>query len=134
MISGGSAGGYTTLCALTPEHETTFRAGASYYGVSDLAALARETHEFRVSSTTFLKPVSPVLNQIGLPIELTRLTVASCCRHCASRLHRQAFLAAVRLITERNTDSAITSGCRRGRYTGQTSASLVLDKLRRSLH
>jgi dipeptidyl aminopeptidase/acylaminoacyl peptidase len=35
MISGGSAGGYTTLCALTPEHETTFRAGASYHGVSE---------------------------------------------------------------------------------------------------
>ena len=47
MISGGSAGGYTTLCALTPEHETTFRAGASYYGVSDLAALARDTHKFK---------------------------------------------------------------------------------------
>ena len=46
MISGGSAGGYTTLCALTPEHESTFRAGASYYGVSDLAALARDTHKF----------------------------------------------------------------------------------------
>ena len=49
MISGGSAGGYTTLCALTPEHETTFRAGASYYGVSDLAALARDTHKFEFS-------------------------------------------------------------------------------------
>ena len=46
MISGGSAGGYTTLCALTPEHEITFRAGASYYGVSDLIALARDTHKF----------------------------------------------------------------------------------------
>jgi dipeptidyl aminopeptidase/acylaminoacyl peptidase len=46
MISGGSAGGYTTLCALTPEHEITFRAGASYYGVSDLVALARDTHKF----------------------------------------------------------------------------------------
>ena len=46
MISGGSAGGYTTLCALTPKHEITFRAGASYYGVSDLVALARDTHKF----------------------------------------------------------------------------------------
>ncbi len=46
MISGGSAGGYTTLRALTPEHERTFKAGASYYGVSDLAALARDTHKF----------------------------------------------------------------------------------------
>ena len=46
MISGGSAGGYTTLCALTPAREKTFSAGASYYGVSDLAALARDTHKF----------------------------------------------------------------------------------------
>jgi dipeptidyl aminopeptidase/acylaminoacyl peptidase len=46
MITGGSAGGYTTLRALTPEREKTFNAGASYYGVSDLAALARDTHKF----------------------------------------------------------------------------------------
>ncbi len=46
MISGGSAGGYTTLRALTPEREKTFSAGASYYGVSDLAALAHDTHKF----------------------------------------------------------------------------------------
>jgi dipeptidyl aminopeptidase/acylaminoacyl peptidase len=46
MISGGSAGGYTTLRALTPASETTFSAGASYYGISDLAALARDTHKF----------------------------------------------------------------------------------------
>ena len=43
-ITGGSAGGYTTLCALT--FRDTFRAGASYYGVSDLEALAKETHKF----------------------------------------------------------------------------------------
>lgn len=43
-ISGGSAGGYTTLCALT--FRDTFKAGASYYGVSDLAALAQDTHKF----------------------------------------------------------------------------------------
>jgi len=43
-ISGGSAGGYTTLCALT-FHET-FSAGASYYGVSDVEALAADTHKF----------------------------------------------------------------------------------------
>ncbi len=46
MISGGSAGGYTTLRALTPDSGKTFSAGASYYGVSDLAALARDTHKF----------------------------------------------------------------------------------------
>jgi len=44
LIRGGSAGGYTTLRALT-QHEV-FAAGASYFGVSDLEALARETHKF----------------------------------------------------------------------------------------
>ena len=44
MITGGSAGGYTTLCALT--FRDTFSAGASHYGVSDAEALAKETHKF----------------------------------------------------------------------------------------
>lgn len=44
IIRGGSAGGYTTLAALT--FRNVFRAGASYYGVSDLEALAKETHKF----------------------------------------------------------------------------------------
>ena len=44
MIDGGSAGGYTTLCALTFRDQ--FRAGASHYGVSDAEALAKETHKF----------------------------------------------------------------------------------------
>ena len=44
IIRGSSAGGYTTLCALV--FHDTFRAAASYYGVSDLEALARETHKF----------------------------------------------------------------------------------------
>lgn len=44
MITGGSAGGYTTLCALT--FRDTFKAGASHYGVSDAEALAAETHKF----------------------------------------------------------------------------------------
>lgn len=43
-IRGGSAGGYTTLCALA--FTDTFSAGASHYGVSDAAALAEETHKF----------------------------------------------------------------------------------------
>jgi dienelactone hydrolase len=43
-ISGGSAGGYTTLAALTFRRE--FKTGASYYGVSDLEALATDTHKF----------------------------------------------------------------------------------------
>ena len=44
LIRGGSAGGYTTLAALT--FKDLFRAGASYFGVSDLAALAQDTHKF----------------------------------------------------------------------------------------
>ena len=43
-IDGGSAGGYTTLAALA--FRDVFKAGASYYGVSDLAALVRDTHKF----------------------------------------------------------------------------------------
>src|SRR5947209_5884177 len=43
-IDGGSAGGYTTLCALT--FRDTFKAGASHFGVSDAESLAQETHKF----------------------------------------------------------------------------------------
>jgi len=43
-ITGGSAGGYTTLCALT--FSDVFAAGASHYGVSDAEALAQDTHKF----------------------------------------------------------------------------------------
>ena len=44
IARGGSAGGYTTLAALA--FRDAFAAGASYYGVSDLSALARDTHKF----------------------------------------------------------------------------------------
>jgi len=44
FIRGGSAGGYTTLCALASRD--VFRAGASLYGVSDPVALGRATHKF----------------------------------------------------------------------------------------
>ncbi|MEX2106414.1 MAG: S9 family peptidase [Solirubrobacterales bacterium] len=43
-IRGGSAGGYATLCALV--FHDVFAAGASYYGVADPEALARDTHKF----------------------------------------------------------------------------------------
>jgi len=43
-IAGGSAGGYTTLSALT--FRDFFKGGASYYGVSDLEALTKDTHKF----------------------------------------------------------------------------------------
>ena len=44
IITGASAGGYTTLCALT--FRNLFNAGASHFGVSDAEALARDTHKF----------------------------------------------------------------------------------------
>ncbi|HEX8559106.1 MAG TPA: S9 family peptidase [Pyrinomonadaceae bacterium] len=44
VITGGSAGGYTTLNALT--FRDTFRAGASHYGVSDLTVFVGDTHKF----------------------------------------------------------------------------------------
>jgi len=43
-IRGSSAGGYTTLSALT--FSNTFKAGASYYGISDIKALAEDCHKF----------------------------------------------------------------------------------------
>jgi dipeptidyl aminopeptidase/acylaminoacyl peptidase len=43
-ITGGSAGGYTTLACLA--FRDVFSVGASYYGVSDLATLATDTHKF----------------------------------------------------------------------------------------
>ncbi len=44
VIRGTSAGGFTTLCALT--FRDVFAAGASLYGIADLAALATDTHKF----------------------------------------------------------------------------------------
>ena len=49
IIRGGSAGGYTTLCALA--FRDTFRCGASHYGIGDLEALARDTHKFEAHYT-----------------------------------------------------------------------------------
>ena len=44
MIRGGSAGGFTTLVALTMRN--VFKAGASYYGLSELEVFATDTHKF----------------------------------------------------------------------------------------
>lgn len=43
-IHGGSAGGYTTLCALA--FRDVFKAGASHFGVSDLDIFVKDTHKF----------------------------------------------------------------------------------------
>jgi dipeptidyl aminopeptidase/acylaminoacyl peptidase len=44
LIHGGSAGGYTTLCALT--FRDVFAAGASYFGLADLGTFVKDTHKF----------------------------------------------------------------------------------------
>jgi dipeptidyl aminopeptidase/acylaminoacyl peptidase len=44
LIRGGSAGGFTVLTALATRE--VFAAGASHFGIADLAALARDTHKF----------------------------------------------------------------------------------------
>jgi dipeptidyl aminopeptidase/acylaminoacyl peptidase len=44
VLRGGSAGGYTTLRALTTSD--VFAAGISLYGVCDLEGLAKDTHKF----------------------------------------------------------------------------------------
>lgn len=51
-ITGGSAGGFTTLCALT--FHDVFHAGASHYGIGDLEALVRDTHKFESHYTDWL--------------------------------------------------------------------------------
>ncbi len=52
FIRGGSAGGYTVLCALA--FRDVFRAGASLYGVSDPLALAKATHKFEADYLDWL--------------------------------------------------------------------------------
>jgi dipeptidyl aminopeptidase/acylaminoacyl peptidase len=56
-IDGGSAGGYTTLCALT--FRDVFKAGASYFGISDLKVMDEDTHKFESQySASLLGPLS----------------------------------------------------------------------------
>ncbi len=61
-ISGGSAGGYTVLCALT--FHDVFRAGASHYGIGDLGALAADTHKFESRYTDWLVAAYPQNEEI----------------------------------------------------------------------
>ncbi len=52
MITGGSAGGYTVLCALT--FRDAFKAGASHYGISNLEGDLLDTHKFESRYTESL--------------------------------------------------------------------------------
>jgi dipeptidyl aminopeptidase/acylaminoacyl peptidase len=52
LITGGSAGGYTTICALA--WTDVFAAGASYFGLADLEPFASSTHKFELRYTDML--------------------------------------------------------------------------------
>jgi dipeptidyl aminopeptidase/acylaminoacyl peptidase len=72
VITGGSAGGYTVLAALTLRD--LFKGGASYYGVSDVAALARDTHKFESRYLDWL--IGPYPERADLYRERSPLTHA----------------------------------------------------------
>jgi dipeptidyl aminopeptidase/acylaminoacyl peptidase len=72
IIRGGSAGGYTTLAALT--FRDVFKAGASYYGISDLEALEEDCHKFESRYNTSLIGPYPASKQLYMqrsPIHFT---------------------------------------------------------------
>jgi len=71
-IRGSSAGGYLVLAALT--FHDVFQTGASYYGVSDLEALAKDTHKFESRYLDLLVgpyPESAVVYRARSPIHYT---------------------------------------------------------------
>ena len=72
VITGGSAGGYTVLAALACRD--VFKGGASYYGVSDVAALARDTHKFESRYLDWL--IGPYPERADLYRERSPLTHA----------------------------------------------------------
>lgn len=72
IIRGGSAGGLTTLCALT--FHDVFKVGASYYGVSDLQGLDDDSHKFESRYTAYLiapQPQAQALYKERSPINHT---------------------------------------------------------------
>lgn len=64
VIRGGSAGGLTTLCALT--FHDVFKAGASYYGVSDLKGLDADSHKFESHYNEYLIAPAPEAQRLYL--------------------------------------------------------------------
>ncbi len=78
IITGGSAGGFTTLACLTAPEESirkVFRSGASHYGVSDLEALVRDTHKFESHYLDWL--IGPYPKEKARYVELSPVHHAS---------------------------------------------------------
>jgi dipeptidyl aminopeptidase/acylaminoacyl peptidase len=72
IIRGSSAGGLTTLCALA--FHQVFKAGACYYGVSDLAGLDADSHKFEARYNDYLiapQPEAEALYRARSPIHHT---------------------------------------------------------------
>lgn len=66
-IRGGSAGGFTTLAALA--FTDRFKAGANYFGVSDIAGLAATSHKFeRKYDVSLVGPPDEALYRARSPI------------------------------------------------------------------
>ena len=77
-IRGGSAGGYTALCALT--FRNFFKAGASHYGIGDLEALVHDTHKFEaryLDSLVGPYPAQQALYRARSPIHFTERLAAA---------------------------------------------------------
>jgi dipeptidyl aminopeptidase/acylaminoacyl peptidase len=72
QITGGSAGGYTTLMALAVRDE--FASGVSYYGVADLVTFHAETHKFESHYDEYL--VGPWPEAVDLYRERSPVTHA----------------------------------------------------------
>ena len=114
VITGGSAGGYTVLAALARSDQfgDVFRGGASYYGVSDIAALARDTHKFESRYLDWL--IGPYPERADLYRERSPLTHAD-------RLSRPVIFfqgADDRVVPPNQTEMMVEALRRRGIPTG----------------
>jgi len=110
VITGGSAGGYTVLAALACRD--LFKGGASYYGVSDVAALARDTHKFESRYLDWL--IGPYPEQADLYRERSPLTHAD-------RLNRPVIFfqgADDRVVPPNQTEMMVEALRRQGIPTG----------------
>ena len=114
-IRGGSAGGYTTLCALT--YRDVFNAGASHFGVSDAAALARDTHKFE----------SRYLDSLNRPLPGARGAVSAA---LADLLRRSAQLPGDLLAGPGRQDRPARSGRADGRGAAREGRAGRLSGLR----
>jgi dipeptidyl aminopeptidase/acylaminoacyl peptidase len=72
QITGGSAGGYTTLMAMAVREE--FLSGVSYYGVADLVTFHEQTHKFESHYDAYL--VGPWPEAVDLYRERSPVTHA----------------------------------------------------------